>query len=123
MDASRAKVSLRRKRHRRVRKKVIGTEVRPRLAVFKSAKHIYAQIIDDSQGRTIAAASTLKLKNIKPKDKESKNIAAAREVGIHIAEAAKKNGIEKVTFDRGGFVYHGRIAALAEAARSGGLEF
>ena len=113
----------RHKRHRRVRKKIFGAPERPRLCVFKSAKHIYAQIIDDSQGRTLAAASTRKLGNIEPDEKLGRKTMAAREVGKRLAEAAKECGIQKVAFDRGGYRYHGRVAALAEAARAGGLGF
>ena len=104
-------------RHRRVRKKVIGTPERPRLAVYRSNRHIYAQVIDDVAGRTLAAASTLG--NGASGDPKKK----AKEVGLAVAEAAKTAGIGKVTFDRGGFKYHGRVKALAEAAREAGLTF
>jgi large subunit ribosomal protein L18 len=108
------------RRHLRVRKKVFGTAARPRLNVFRSSKHIYAQIIDDLKGVTLVAASTL--------DKElgltnGGNVEAARKVGELIAKRAKEKGIEAVVFDRGGYVYHGRVQALAEAAREGGLQF
>lgn len=103
-------------RHRRVRKKVLGTAERPRLAVYRSNRHIYAQLIDDFAGTTLAAASTLKNGNgDDPK-------ARAKAVGTEIAEKAKKAGIARVVFDRGGFMYHGRIEAVAEGAREGGLE-
>ncbi|MDA8352749.1 MAG: 50S ribosomal protein L18 [Firmicutes bacterium] len=109
-------------RHLRVRKKIMGTPERPRLNVFRSSKNIYAQVIDDLQGHTLASASTLD-----PQLKESGiyggNVEAARKVGELIAERAKEKGIEKVVFDRGGYVYHGRIKALAEGAREGGLDF
>ena len=109
----------RRRRHRRVRKKLSGTRVRPRLAVFRSNRYIYAQIIDDVAGTTIAAASSQeKPLRIKPLSRET-----AAEVGALVAQRAKGEGIEAVVFDRGGFPYHGRIKALAEAAREGGLEF
>jgi large subunit ribosomal protein L18 len=110
----------RERRHRRVRKKVRGTAERPRLAVFRSNSHIYAQVIDDVTGRTLAAAGTAE-----PALKETSggNIAAAAKVGQLVAERAKAAGIDKVVFDRGGFRYHGRVAALADAAREGGLEF
>ena len=110
----------RQRRHRRVRKKVRGTAERPRLAVFRSNSHIYAQVIDDVSGRTLAAAGTAE-----PSLKETSggNIAAATSVGSLVAERAKAAGIDKVVFDRGGFRYHGRVAALADAARAGGLEF
>jgi large subunit ribosomal protein L18 len=104
------------RRHRRVRKKVTGTPERPRLAVYRSNRHVYAQIIDDLAGRTIAAASTRSDGNGGgPKDK-------AKAVGAAIAARAKDAGITRVTFDRGGFMYHGRVQAVAEGAREGGLE-
>ena len=95
---------------------------RPRLSVFRSGKQIYAQVIDDGQGRTVAAASTLD-KDLKGKLKSGANVAAAAEVGKLIAERASKAGVKQVVFDRGGYIYHGRIRALADAAREGGLEF
>lgn len=107
------------KRHKRVRAKISGTPVRPRLNVFRSGANIYAQIIDDVNGVTLAAASTL--------DKgfacEGTKTDAAKQVGLTVAERAKAKGIETVVFDRGGFVYQGRVAALAEGAREGGLQF
>lgn len=111
---------IRMRKHARVRNKISGTPERPRLAVFRSLNHIYAQVIDDVNGRTLASASTL--------DKEIKvenggNIQAAEQVGKLVAERASKAGIEQVVFDRGGYVYHGRVAALAEAAREAGLKF
>jgi large subunit ribosomal protein L18 len=105
------------KRHRRVRVKMAGSAERPRLSVFRSLNHIYAQVIDDSTGRTLAAASTKGLKSGK------NDAAAATAVGKAIAAEASKAGIKTVVFDRGGFLYHGRIKALAEAAREAGLEF
>ena len=106
-----------RKRHRRVRKKVLGTAERPRLAVFRSNRHIYAQLIDDFAGKTLVAASTLKNGNgDDPK-------ARAKAVGSEIASKAKEAGISAAVFDRGGFMYHGRVQAVAEGARDGGLEF
>jgi large subunit ribosomal protein L18 len=110
------------RRHRRVRKKVFGTPERPRLAVYKSLKHIYAQIIDDTKGVTLVAASTLD-KELRPRLPELTKTEEAREVGRLIAKRALEKGIKKVVFDRGGFIYHGRIKALAEGAREGGLEF
>ena len=107
------------KRHRRVRKKVIGSPERPRLAVFRSNKGIFAQLIDDENGRTIAGASWLGLKKSFKGNKSDQ----AAEVGKAIAEAAKKAGVESVVFDRGGYLYHGRVKALAEGAREGGLKF
>ena len=110
------KGNLRAKRHRRVRKKVIGTAERPRLAVYRSNRHIYAQVIDDFAGKTLAAASTLAGGKGEPTEQ-------AKVVGQKVAEAAKAAGITQVTFDRGGFMYHGRVQAVAEGAREGGLEF
>jgi len=95
-----------------------GTTERPRLNVYRSLNHIYAQVIDDSQGVTVASASTLA-----SKQKTGGNVAAAKEVGKLIAEKAQEKGIKKVVFDRGGYLYHGRIKALADAAREAGLEF
>jgi large subunit ribosomal protein L18 len=111
---------LRRTRHRRVRRKVSGTAERPRLAVFRSARHMVAQVIDDSTGRTIAAASTVE-SSLRSGATGNKTAAAA--VGKLVAERAKDAGISRVVFDRGGFLYHGRIAAVADAARQAGLEF
>ncbi len=107
------------KRHKRVRKNISGTAERPRLNVFRSTKHIYAQIIDDVNGVTLAAASTLD----KGFEGYGGNAEAAKKVGVMIAEKAKAAGITEVVFDRGGYIYHGRVAALAEGAREGGLEF
>ena len=108
------------RRHRRVRGKVAGTADRPRLAVFRSNKHISAQVIDDRAGRTLVAASTLE------RDLQSggtSNKDAAKRVGQLVAQRARDAGVERVVFDRGGFLYHGRVAAVAEAAREAGLEF
>ena len=110
----------RQKRHNRVRARVIGTAERPRLNVFRSLNHIYAQVIDDAAGKTVAAASTLD-KDLKGKTGATKDGAAA--VGKTLAERARKAGVSSVVFDRGGFLFHGRVKALAEAAREGGLEF
>jgi large subunit ribosomal protein L18 len=118
-DKAKQKRSLRVRRHARVRKLVHGTEARPRLAVFRSNRHIVAQIIDDDAGRTLAAASTLEADL---RDGSGSSAAAAR-VGQRVAERAKAAGITTVVFDRGGNVYHGRVAAVAEAARDAGLEF
>ncbi|HXG94097.1 MAG TPA: 50S ribosomal protein L18 [Blastocatellia bacterium] len=106
--------------HRRIRRKIAGTTERPRLAVFRSVNHIYAQIIDDSKGQTLVAASTTE-----PawRGRTGGNIAAAKEIGRAIAERAKEKGIKRVVFDRGGYIYHGRVRNLAEAAREAGLEF
>jgi large subunit ribosomal protein L18 len=117
-------VSLRRRRHTRVRRKVSGTPSRPRLAVSRSLRHITAQVIDDSTGRTLAAASTTERElrdALSPKG--GGNVSAAEAVGHLVATRAKAAGVERVVFDRGGFKYHGRVAALADAARSEGLEF
>jgi large subunit ribosomal protein L18 len=106
----------------RIRKKVSGTAERPRLAVFRSEKHIYAQAIDDGSGRTLAHASTLDA-DVKGKVKRGGNVDAAKAVGGIIAARLKDKGIEGVVFDRGGYLYHGRIKALADAAREAGLKF
>lgn len=106
--------------HRRIRRKVRGTEERPRLAVFRSLKHIYAQVIDDRKGLTLVAASSAE-KNAGVAS--GGNVAGAKEVGKLIAQRALEKGIRKVVFDRGGYLYHGRVKALAEAARETGLEF
>ena len=108
------------RRHHRVRKKVTGTPERPRLAVFRSNKHFVAQVIDDSTGRTLASASTLE---DAVASGSTGNAAAAASVGKAIAERAKAAGVSAVVFDRGGFLYHGRVAACADAAREAGLEF
>ena len=109
------------RRHFRVRKKVAGTEQRPRLAVFRSNKHISAQVIDDRAGRTVASASTVEA--ALRSSAATSNQAAAASVGRLVAERAKAAGVTSVVFDRGGFQYHGRVAALADAAREAGLEF
>jgi large subunit ribosomal protein L18 len=111
----------RQRRHRRVRKKVRGSAERPRLAVFRSNQHIYAQVIDDVSGRTLAAASTTD-ESVKGAGGTG-NVDAAKKVGALVAERAKASGVTKVVFDRGGFLYHGRVAAVADAAREAGLEF
>ncbi|GAB6932373.1 MAG TPA: 50S ribosomal protein L18 [Calditerricola sp.] len=113
---------LRKKRHLRVRKKVFGTPERPRLNVFRSNKHIYAQIIDDLKGHTLVAASTLD-KELRDQIENGGNVEAAAKVGALVAKRALEKGITKVVFDRGGYKYHGRVKALAEAAREAGLEF
>ena len=114
------KLELRRRRHTRVRKRVHGTASRPRLAVFRSARHISAQVIDDVNGRTLAAAGTLE-KDLRSGATGNKDAAA--KVGKLLAERAKAAGVTTVVFDRGGFLYHGRVATLADAARAEGLEF
>ncbi len=118
-NATRSKV------HDRIRKKIAGTPERPRLNIFRSVNHIYAQVIDDAKQATVVQASSLEI----GKDKDGKkhliggNIAAAKQVGKSIAERAKAKGITKVVFDRGGYLYHGRVKALADAAREAGLQF
>lgn len=116
-----AKLSLFAKRRQRVRSKLRSQVAgRPRLSVHRTGRHIYAQVIDDSRGTTVAAASTLD-KDVKAKNGSTSDAAA--EVGKRVAEAAKKAGVTSVVFDRGGFLFHGRVKALADAAREGGLEF
>lgn len=112
----------RKKRHARIRKTITGTEQRPRLNVFRSAKHIYAQLIDDVNGHTLVSASTLD-KELKETIKNGGTVEAAQKVGELIAKRAKEKGYENVVFDRGGYLYHGRVRALAEAAREAGLQF
>lgn len=112
----------RKKRHTRVRKNLSGTQQRPRLNVFRSLNHIYAQIINDETGTTLVSASTMD-KEISAKMSHGGNLEAAQVVGKMVAERAVAKGIGKVVFDRGGYLYHGRVAALAAAAREAGLEF
>ncbi len=112
----------RKTRHFRVRKKVVGTTERPRLNVHRSAKNIYVQIVDDFTGKTISAASSLD-KDLKGQLSTGGNIEAAKSVGSLIARRAADKGLKQVVFDRGGYIYHGRVKALADAAREGGLEF
>ena len=118
MIAQTKRNEIRKRIHARIREKVAGTTERPRLNVYRSLNHIYAQVIDDQQGVTVASASTLELKL-----KTGGNVASAKEIGKAVAERATAKGIKKVVFDRGGYLYHGRIKALAEAARETGLEF
>lgn len=122
MDRIKKKYMARKMRKKRVRKKVVGISERPRLAVFKSLKHIYTQIIDDEKGITLVAASTLS-PELTNSLSTAGNIDAARKVGQLIASKAKERQIESVVFDRGGYPYHGRVQGLAEAAREGGLKF
>jgi large subunit ribosomal protein L18 len=112
----------RRQVHRRVRRRVGGTEARPRLSVFRSLKHIYAQVIGDRDGRTLVSASSLD-KQVRQQVSYGGNVAAARAVGKVLGERARQAGVTQVVFDRGGYKYHGRVKALAEAAREAGLEF
>jgi large subunit ribosomal protein L18 len=117
--AQESKAIIRKRVHKRIRRKVAGSTERPRLAVFRSVKHIYAQVIDDSVGHTLAAASSGEKSGIK----SGGNVAGAKAVGKLLAERAKEKGVKSVVFDRGGYLYHGRVKALAEAAREGGLQF
>ncbi len=110
------------RRHRRVRAKIIGTTERPRLSIFRSLEHIYAQVIDDRTGRTVAAASSLE-PEVRSQAKEAVKTRVGEMVGELVAKRAREYGITKVVFDRGGYLYHGRVKALAEGARTGGLEF
>jgi large subunit ribosomal protein L18 len=109
--------------HSRIRKKLAGTGARPRLNVYRSVNHIYVQLIDDSQHTTLVSASSLEQGKDGKKHIAGGNVAAAKQVGKLIAERAKEKGIESVVFDRGGYLYHGRIKAVADAAREGGLKF
>jgi large subunit ribosomal protein L18 len=118
--AHESKAVIRKRVHKRIRRKVAGNTQRPRLAVFRSVKHIYAQVIDDSVGHTLAAASS----NEKSDGiKSGGNVAGAKAVGKLLAERAKEKGVKSVVFDRGGYLYHGRVKALADAAREGGRVF
>jgi len=110
------------KRHKRIRKKVFGTPERPRMCVFKSNRYIYVQVIDDTTGNTLVAASSLE-PELKSKFMGRINLESAKEVGKLVAERALAKGIKKVVFDRGGYIYHGRVKVLAEAAKEAGLEF
>ena len=122
MGSSYERMVARLKRQRRIRKKVTGSQDRPRLCVYRSARHIYAQIIDDEQGVTLASASTME-KSFKGMEKFDSKIAQAEYIGKLIGERAKDKGIQKVVFDRNGYKYHGRVKALASGAREGGLQF
>ena len=113
------KNEIRHRIHERIRRKVRGTAERPRLAVFRSVANIYVQVIDDAQGRTLVSASSIE----KGHRANGGNLAAAKTIGKLIAERAREKGIQKVVFDRGGYIYHGRVKALADAAREAGLEF
>jgi large subunit ribosomal protein L18 len=117
-----SKDKIRRRIHERLRQRMQGSGDRPRLNVYRSLNHIYAQVIDDAAGKTLASASTVQGRG-KGGKKTGGNVASAKEVGKLIAERAKAKGVKKVVFDRGGYLYHGRIKALADAAREAGLEF
>ncbi|HOK34392.1 MAG TPA: 50S ribosomal protein L18 [Fervidobacterium sp.] len=114
---------LRLMRHKRLRKRISGTPERPRLSVYRSEKHIYAQIIDDTKGETLVAASTVEKELREKLNQKTWNVQAAKEVGKIIAERATAKGIKEIVFDRGGYKYHGRIKALADSARESGLKF
>ena len=118
----RTKEDIRTRIHRRIRKRMTGTADRPRLAIFRSQAHIYAQVINDESGTTVCTASSLD-EGLKKQMKRGATVAAAKAVGKLIADRAKEKKVERVVFDRGGFLYHGRIKALADAAREGGLQF
>ena len=122
MAVSRSRNQLRMRRHARVRKRLAGAGQRPRLSIFRSLHHIYVQLIDDASGKTLASASTRE-KDVAKGLESLKTIGAAEKIGKVIAERAKAKGITSVVFDRGGYKYHGRIKALADAARGAGLEF
>lgn len=124
-SASQHKIELRERRQVRIRARVTGTAERPRLAIFRSAKHVSAQVINDATGKTLAAAYDKDLKKADLKGEEGMNakVAAAFAVGKLVAEKAKKAGVASVVFDRGGYAYHGRVKALADGARAGGLQF
>ncbi|MDR1764808.1 MAG: 50S ribosomal protein L18 [Lachnospiraceae bacterium] len=122
MVSKKTRSEVRVKKHLRIRNRFAGTTQRPRLAVFRSNQHMYAQIIDDSVGNTLVAASTLE-KDAKSQLEKTSDVAAAAFVGSLIAKRALEKGIDTVVFDRGGFIYHGKVKALAEAAREAGLKF
>ena len=122
MVSKESRTEVRVKKHRRLRNRFAGTAQRPRLAVFRSNNHMYAQIIDDSVGNTLVSASTLQ-KEVKAEVEKTNNVDAAAYLGKVIAERALEKGIKEVVFDRGGFIYQGKIAALADAAREAGLKF
>ena len=119
---SEERVEARRRVRVRIRSKLKGSPERPRLAVFKSGRHIYAQVIDDATGRTVAHASTLDA-DLRKEKPAGANVSGAKGVGRLVAQRAKEKGVARVVFDRGGYIYHGKVRALAEAAREGGLEF
>jgi len=122
MDAQKLKHRRQERRAHRVRSRITGTAQRPRLSVFRSSKHIYAQVIDDLKGETVASASSLE-KTMRDAGKTGANIDAAKAVGKLLAERAVQKGVKEVVFDRGGYLYHGRVKALADAARESGLSF
>jgi len=123
MSAMNARKQARLKRRKRIRKTLSGTGQRPRLSVFRSSKHIYAQVIDDTTGRTLAAASSLEADAKDKKDDAGNAIDRAKSVGKRVGERAKKEGVKQIVFDRSGFLYHGRVKAVSEGAREAGLDF
>ena len=122
MVSKKSRSEVRRKKHMKLRNRFSGTAQRPRLAVFRSNNHMYAQIIDDTVGKTLVSASTLQ-KDVKAELEQTNTVAAAAYLGTVIGKKAVEAGIEEVVFDRGGFVYHGKVKALADAAREAGLKF
>lgn len=122
MGAMNNKQAMRLKRKKRIRKNIFGTPERPRLTVFRSAKHIYAQIVDDTRGATLVSASTMEAANREAEKFDSK-VAAANHIGKQLAERATQKGIKQVVFDRNGYMYHGRVKAVSEGAREIGLDF
>ena len=122
MGSPHIRKALRLKRKKRIRKNLMGTSERPRLCVFRSSKHIYAQIIDDTQGITLASASTME-PDVRTDQKFENKVVAANFIGKRIGERASEKGIKTVVFDRGGFMYHGRVKAVSEGAREAGLDF
>ncbi len=122
MISKKSRAAIREKKHMKLRNRFKGTAARPRLAVYRSNMHIYAQIIDDLEHKTLVAASTVQ-KDVKAELEKTNDVAAAAYLGKVIAEKAKEKGITEVVFDRGGYIYHGKIKALADAAREAGLEF
>ena len=117
-----SRAQMRQKKHRRLRNHIVGTAQRPRLCVFRSNNHMYAQIIDDTIGNTLVSASTLQ-KEVRAELENTDDVAAAAHLGTVIGKKAVEAGIESVVFDRGGYIYHGKVKALADAAREAGLEF
>ena len=122
MVSKESRTKVREKKHKRIRNHISGTPQRPRMAIFRSNNHMYVQIIDDTQGRTLVSASTLQ-KDVKSELEKTNDVQAAAYLGTVIAKKALENGIKTVVFDRGGFIYQGKVAALADAAREAGLEF
>ena len=122
MVSKESRIEIRKEKHRRIRNNIVGTAARPRLAVFRSNNHMYAQIIDDTEGKTLVSASTLQ-KDVKAQLEKTNDVAAASYLGTVIGKKAVEAGITEVVFDRGGFIYQGKVKALADAAREAGLVF